>query len=83
MVIYCIFRYLQYHSKEIKCVEILKEIGRFAIYYLIAIMIAAPIFIPTAMTVMGSSRVGVGANVSILYELIYYIKLPIAFFNDY
>lgn len=81
MVIYCIFRYLQYHLKEIKCSLLLKEIGRFAIYYLLAIMIAAPIFIPTATAVMGSSRVGAGANVSILYELIYYIKLPIAFFN--
>lgn len=80
-VIYCIFRYLQYHWKEIECGLLLKEVGRFVLYYFIAIMIAAPVFIPTAAAVMGSSRVGTGANVSFLYDLIYYIKLPIAFFN--
>lgn len=80
MVIYCIIRYLQYHLKEIKLGMLLKEIGGFAIYYLIAIMIAAPVFIPTAVAMMESSRVGKG-NVPILYELLYYIKLPIAFFN--
>lgn len=80
-VIYCVFRYLQYHRKEIRLAPVLKEIGWFALYYFIAILIAAPVFIPTAAVVLGSSRVGTGANVSLLYELIYYIKLPIAFFN--
>lgn len=81
MVIYCIFRYVQYHLKEFRWLLLLREAGRFAIYYLIAIMIAAPVFIPTAIAVLGSSRVGGRSNVPILYELIYYIKLPISFFN--
>lgn len=81
MVIYCVFRYIQYHLKEIRLRLLLKEIGGFAIYYFIAMMIAAPVFIPTAIAVLGSGRVGGKANVPILYEMLYYIKLPIAFFN--
>lgn len=81
MAIYCIFRYVQYHWKEMKGILLLKEIGSFALYYLVAIMIAAPVFIPTVLAVLGSSRVGGRDSVPGLYELIYYIKLPISFFN--
>ncbi len=81
MVIYCIIRYLQYHYKEMRLVLVLREIGRFALYYFIAILIAAPVFIPTVIAVYSSGRVGGRSSVPILYELIYYVKLPIAFFN--
>lgn len=81
MVIYCAIRYVQYHLKEIKFLPLLKEIGRFALYYIIAIMISAPLFLPSVAAVLGSSRAGGGKNVPLVYEMIYYIKLPISFFN--
>lgn len=81
MVIYGIIRYIQYHFKEMKCLLLLGELGRFMGYYVIAIMIAAPVFLPSAFAVFGSSRVGGRSYIPFLYEWIYYIKLPIAFMN--
>lgn len=81
IVIYGMFRYVQYHLKNIRILSLLLEIGRFALYYIIAIMIAAPIFLPAASAVLESSRLGNAVHVSATYELIYYIKLPIAFMN--
>ncbi len=80
-VIYCVIRYLQYHFKEIKMMPLLQEVGRFILYYVIAVMIAAPVFVPTIFAVCGSGRVGGRSDVPVLYDLIYYIKLPIAFLN--
>ena len=50
-------------------------------YYFTAVMIASPVFLPAVMAVLGSSRVGATFNIPLFYELIYYIKLPIAFMN--
>ena len=80
-IIYGIFRYVQYHLKNIRILSLLCEVGWFALYYVIAIMIAAPIFFPSAFAVLGSSRLGDSVHVRAVYELIYYIKLPIAFMN--
>lgn len=80
MVIYGGIRYVQYHSGKLKCSLVFQELGRFALYYAIGVMIAAPIFLPSAAAVLGSSRVGTG-GVAKIYELIYYAKLPIAFMN--
>lgn len=81
MVIYGVIRYLQYHLKELKMMLLLQEVGRFILYYVVAIMIAAPVFLPTILAVFGSNRAGGRSNVPVIYELIYYIKLPIAFLN--
>lgn len=80
MVIYGIIRYVQYHSGKLQCIPLLQELGRFALYYLIGIMIAAPVFLPSAAAVLGSSRVGTG-GIAKLYEPVYYVKFPIAFMN--
>ena len=48
---------------------------------IVAIMMVAPVFIPSALAVLGSGRAGTSSNISGIYELIYYIKLPIAFMN--
>lgn len=81
MVIYCVIRYVQYHLREIRLLLLLQEVGRFAWYYIIAAMIAAPVFLPNVAAVLGSNRVGGRSSVPVIYELIYYIKLPIAFWN--
>ena len=80
-VIYAIICYVQYNGKEIKFRALLKELGRLAAYYIVAIMMAAHVFIPSALAVLGSGRAGTSSNISGIYELIYYIKLPIAFMN--
>ncbi|MBO5055796.1 MAG: YfhO family protein [Lachnospiraceae bacterium] len=81
MSIYGVIRYIQIHGKKVKILHLIKELGRFLVYYCIAVMLAAPVFIPTALVVLGSSRIGNTGTVPKLYELIYYIKLPIAFMN--
>lgn len=81
MGIYGIIRYIQLHGKKVRILHLIKEAGRFLVYYCIAVMLAAPVFIPTALAVLGSSRIGSTETVLKLYELIYYIKLPIAFMN--
>lgn len=50
-------------------------------YYVVSLMLAAPIFLPMAMAVQSSSRAGGTKQLSLFYELIYYVKLPIAFMN--
>lgn len=63
------FLYCRYHSYESS--RILPG----------AVMIASPVFLPSVTAVLGSSRVGGTFSIPRLYELIYYIKLPIAFMN--
>lgn len=50
--------------------------------YVVSLMLAAPIFFPMAMAVQSSSRAGGAKHLSLFYELIYYVKLPIAFINS-
>lgn len=79
MFIYGIVRYIQYHLKITK--DLAKEIGKFIFYYIIALMIAAPVLAPSIAAILNSDRIGEAVAVPAIYELIYYIKLPIAFLN--
>ena len=81
MFLYGIIRYVQYHVEEIKCLALIKELAGFILYYVIAVLLAAPVFLPSVYAVLGSSRVGGRSSVPAFYEWIYYIKLPIAFMN--
>lgn len=81
MGIYGLIRYIQLHGKKVRILHLIKEAGCFFVYYCIAVMLAAPVFMPTALTVLRSSRIGNTETVPKLYELIYYIKLPVAFMN--
>lgn len=49
--------------------------------YIVSLMLAAPVFLPMAMAVHSSSRVGGAKRLCLFYELMYYVKLPIAFIN--
>lgn len=49
--------------------------------YIVSLMLAAPAFLPMAMAVQSSSRVGGAKRLSLFYERMYYVKLPIAFIN--
>ncbi len=80
MSIYGIIRYIQYNFDRFAIMDLIKEIAKFALYYIIALMIAAPIFGPSIAAILNSERIGETA-VPPVYELIYYIKLPIAFMN--
>lgn len=80
MFVYGIIRYMQFHFKNFVILDLVKVIGKFILYYIIAVMIAAPILWPSIAVILNSDRIG-GAAVPLIYELIYYIKLPIAFMN--
>ena len=73
MVLYAIFRYFQQYSvRSLKNVG--KWIGIFAVYSLIAVMIAAVILLPVILPVFGTDRFKVENYVPLLYDKIYYEK---------
>lgn len=80
MFIYGILRYVQYHRANFRFLAMICEAGKFTGYYIVAIMVAAPIFLPSAAAILGSKRTGI-KDTPFLYEMIYYLKLPIAFMN--
>lgn len=49
--------------------------------YLLGLGMAAFLFLPSAVAVLGGNRVGGGASVPLVYEPIYYAKLIVAFVN--
>lgn len=59
----------------------LRALVRLGFCYIMSLMLAAPVFLPMAMAVQSSSRVGGARQLPCFYELIYYVKLPIAFMN--
>lgn len=59
----------------------LKDAVRLGCCYAVSLMLAAPVFLPMVIAVQSSSRVGSAGQLSLFYELIYYVKLPIAFMN--
>lgn len=67
--------------KEGKWRQGIWKFGELLSCYLVSLMFAAPIFLPMAMAVLNSGRVGGSKPISLFYELIYYVKLPIAFVN--
>lgn len=82
MFIYGVLRYVQNYREEFRIISVLKKALEFMLYYVLSIMIAAPIFLPSAAAVLSSSRVGSRQDIPLLYELFYYVKLPLAFLNS-
>ena len=73
MVIYAIFRYFdQFADHSLK--NIGKWIGIFAIYSVIAVLIAAVILLPVILPVLGTDRFNVENYVPLFYDKIYYEK---------
>lgn len=67
--------------KEVKWRQGLWKFGELLSCYLVSLMLAAPIFLPMATAVLSSGRVGGSKPIPLLYEPVYYVKLPIAFMN--
>ena len=73
MVLYAIFRYFDlFADRSIK--NIGKWLGIFAVYSVIAVLIAAVILLPVILPVFGTDRFKAGNYVPLFYDRIYYEK---------
>lgn len=81
MVIYAVIRYVYMYGSTWKPAHLLKMIGTCVGCYLIALVLALPLFLPSARGVLGGGRVNGEVYVPVFYELSYYVKLVIAFVN--
>ena len=73
MVLYAIFRYFDlFADRSIK--NIGKWLGVFAVYSVIAVLIAAVILLPVILPVFGTDRFGAENYVPLFYDRIYYEK---------
>lgn len=79
--LYCIPYFASLLLKDRDWKKGLQTMVRLGFCYIVALMLAAPVFLPMAMAVQSSSRAGGAAQLPCFYELIYYVKLPIAFVN--
>ncbi|MCR5063461.1 MAG: YfhO family protein [Treponema sp.] len=77
--IYAVIRYFFTFGKQNGVKFFLKKFFIAFFGYLTALFISSPVFLPFARGVLSGGRVG--TDVPLLYELLYYIKLPIAFIN--
>lgn len=73
MVLYAAFRYFGlFRKRSVK--DVFQWFLRFAGFYLVALMIAATIFLPVIMTLFGTERFQAQNYVPLLYDHIYYEK---------
>lgn len=73
MFIYAAFRYFGIFSER-SVKDVLRWLVKFIGYYVVALMIAAVIFIPVVMTIFGTDRFQAENYVPLLYDKIYYEK---------
>lgn len=81
MVIYAIIRYVGMYGKTKPISFLLKKTGTCILFYLLALVLAAPLLLPSAHAVINGDRLNGDVYVPLIYELGYYIKLCIAFVN--
>ncbi len=74
VVLYVLLRYF-FLEEEKSFRRFFSWIGKFALYGVIAIAIAAFIFLPMVAAMFGSSRPGASNEVPLLYHISYYYKL--------
>lgn len=73
MVLYAAFRYFGiFRRRSVK--DVFQWFLKFAGFYLVALMIAALIFLPVVMTLFGTERFQAQNYVPLLYDRIYYEK---------
>ena len=73
MVLYAAFRYFGiFRKRSVK--DVFQWFLKFAGFYLVALMIAALIFLPVVMTLFGTERFQAQNYVPLLYDRIYYEK---------
>ena len=68
-----------YWKQKDYIIKMAKMIGTFLLFSLLAIGLAAIIFVPSAMTVVNNSRTNINREVGLFYSLYYYAKLPAYF----
>ena len=81
MVIYAVLRYIAVNGAKWSWRHFFKTVGTCVFFYLCSVMIAMPVFLPSAMAVLGGDRIQAETTVPAFYELLYYVKLVIAFVN--
>ncbi len=81
MVIYAIIRYVGMYGKTKPISFLLKKTGTCILFYLLALVLAAPLLLPSAHAVINGDRLNGDVYVPLLYEPGYYVKLGIAFVN--
>ena len=81
MVIYAVIRYAGMYGNTKSIRFLLKKIGMCILFYFFAVIIAAPLLIPSARAVVGGERLNGDVYVPLVYDLGYYVKLGIAFVN--
>ena len=73
MVLYAILRYFD-EIRDLHVLVILKWLGFFAFYSIIALLIAAVILLPVIVPVLGTDRFSAQSYVPLLYDKVYYEK---------
>lgn len=81
MVIYAVIRYARMYRKTKPISFLLKKTGTCILFYLLALVLAAPLLLPSAHAVINGDRLNGDVYVPLLYEPGYYVKLGIAFVN--
>ncbi|MCI5640584.1 MAG: YfhO family protein [Lachnospiraceae bacterium] len=81
IVIYTIYRYFMVHDKII-LKETVHEILSFLIYSICGIGMSFVLFFPALVNILSISRVSEGADVKLLYEPYYYLKLTTSFMTS-
>lgn len=81
MVLYAVMRSVALFRLRDNWKHLLGMLARFVCYYLAAVAAALPVLYPSADIVLSGKRIGQAAEVPVLYEPIYYLKLVIAFVN--
>lgn len=79
--LYCIPYFARLFIKDRNWRQGLRKAGDIVLGYVVSLMLAAPVFLPMAVAVQSSSRMGGAKSIPLFYELAYYVKLPVAFLN--
>ncbi|MBD5542784.1 MAG: YfhO family protein [Lachnospiraceae bacterium] len=73
MFLYAVFRYFM-TEKGFRISAMLMWLGKFIGFFAIGIMLAAPIFLPIVLKMLGAQRLGVDNEIPILFSALYYEK---------
>lgn len=77
MFLYAVFGYFM-TEKGFQIKSLLAWLGKFIAFFLTGILLAAPIFLPVALKMVGAQRMGVNNDIPVLFPVSYYVK---AFFG--
>lgn len=84
LVVFCVIYVAIRYKSEVgtyRLKEILSYLLKFAGYGLLALMLAGAIFLPSAMTVLGTGRMTAENYIPVLFNLSYYEKLLVSFMS--